>query len=148
MLARAEFSRGLHGASAGRRLPWFMRESELPRRATRLYDGSLPMTLRLLKLLILLALAAHIAGPLFETVDRWDDFARGSGDIALSVSGALTFLAGAAAFGIALRRQMQTRRPFSTTVCHVQTLIAGLTGKLFGLPVSVHVHSPPLSLRI
>ncbi len=105
------------------------------------------MTLRLLKLLILFALAAYVAGPLFETVDRWDNFPRGSGDIALSVSGVLTFVAGAVAFGMALRRQMRARRPFSTTVCHVQAPIADLTGRLFfELPASVH--SPPISLRI
>jgi hypothetical protein len=102
---------------------------------------------RCVKLVVVLVLAAHLAGPLFETVDRWDSFPQKPHDIVLSVTSALTFLAAGFALGIVLRRLMRARRSFSTSVFHPGPVVTNLARGLF-LRQPISVHSPPLSLRI
>jgi len=105
------------------------------------------MRLRWVKLVVVLVLAAHLAGPLFETVDRWDGFPQKPQDIVLSVTSALTFLAAGFALGIVLRCLMRARRTFSATVFHPGPVVTNLARGLF-LRLPTSVHSPPLSLRI
>lgn len=105
------------------------------------------MSGRAVKWILVLLLAAHLAGPLFETVDHWDHFPQKPDDIVLSITGALTLLG--AAFGLifALRGAMRARRLFRLSLFRPGALITSLAGDLLiKLPISVH--SPPLLLRI
>jgi hypothetical protein len=105
------------------------------------------MRLRWVKFVVVLLLAAHLAGPLFETVDRWDGFPQKPNDIVLSVTSALTFLAAGFALGIVLRCMMRARRTFSATVFHPGPVVTKLARSHF-LRLPISIHSPPLSLRI
>lgn len=103
--------------------------------------------MRWVKLVVVLVLASHLAGPLFETVDRWDGFPQKPNDIVLSVTSALTFLAAGFALGVVLRRLTRARRTFIAAVFHPGPVIANFAANFFlSLPISVH--SPPLPLRI
>ena len=47
---------------------------------------------RLIQVALLLLLLIHLGGPLFETVDHWDQFAQGGDDLVLSVLGVVVGL--------------------------------------------------------
>lgn len=105
------------------------------------------MQLSWIKFVIVLALATYLSGPLFETVDRWDNFQQGTGDMVLSLSAAVTFLAAGFAFVIGLRRRMRARPAFSKVVLDLSRFIANFSNfPLLRLPTNFH--SPPLFLRI
>jgi hypothetical protein len=102
---------------------------------------------RWMKFIVVLLLSAHLAGPLFETVDRWDHFPRRPHDIVLSVTSALTLLAAGFAVMIALRRLMRARRVLPTAVFRLGPVIRNLAGDDWLRQVR-SVHSPPVALRI
>lgn len=105
------------------------------------------MRFSFIKFVIVLALSSYVCGPLFETVDRWDNFPQKAEDIALSASSFVTFLAVAVAFAIALRHRMHLQPSFGAILvrpnCHIPAFSNNL---LVSLPISSH--SPPLILRI
>lgn len=100
-----------------------------------------------IKLFVVLALAAYLSAPLFESVDRWDNFQQDTGDIALSASAAVTVLGTALSFALIRRRRMSARPVFSLILLRPSQIISAFTDTLF-LRLPANLHAPPLSLRI
>ncbi len=105
------------------------------------------MSLRLAKWVTIIALASYLGGPVFETVDRWDNFQEQSGDIALSATTAATVLAAAVWFVLVQRRRLSARPAFKAIRLRPNDFMKNIVDPLF-LRLPRDLHSPPLSLRI
>lgn len=105
------------------------------------------MSLRLAKWVAIIALALYLAGPVFETVDRWDNFQEQSGDIALSATTAATVLAAAVCFALAQRRRLSARPAFAAIRLRAHNFMKNIFDPLF-LRLPRDLHWPPLTLRI
>jgi hypothetical protein len=106
-----------------------------------------PMRPRLIKLLIILALAVYLCAPLFEMVDRWDDFQQHTGDIALSTSAVITTVGAVVCFALARMRRARFRAVF-VAILRVPDLMTAGFGNSLPLRLPTNFHSPPASLRI
>ena len=100
---------------------------------------------RTIQILILLLALVYLGGPLFETVDHWDNFAHGGDDLVLTIA------SGVAGAGLmlllgCLLRMAALRRPAGEAI---GSLIQFETVRPFqGCSRPTPFTSPPLPLRI
>jgi hypothetical protein len=99
----------------------------------------------LLLLLLLLLLLIHLTGPLFETVDHWDDFAQGGDDLVLSVLSVIVGLGLTLLAGFFLR--LVFRPSLASSLLSPASLRQRLAAFLDALQPAPFV-SPPVPLRI
>ena len=114
------------------------------------------MRTKWLKFVFVIFLGWTISGPLFMTVDCWDNAHEETQDIARSTGGVVTLLGAAFLAGMAALRKLQER---SNAASRHQTVLKNLfpqnrfTGSFFFLPVVLQLSasmdsSPPSPLRI
>lgn len=101
----------------------------------------------LLKAVLIALVSVHLGGPFFETVDRWDDFKFGNGDIAMNVATAASLLAAAICLGMAMFQALRRRIAFRRLLGSLAHVI--LPSCPIGVPkLPLTYHSPPVHLRI
>lgn len=104
--------------------------------------------MRVKKLVVAFALAVYLASPVFEAGDRWDQFQRGSGDIAISFQGLATVVAAGVWFVLAARRRLrETGRGRAASWLRYSLSPPFSRRELLVLPEAFH-DPPPLLLRI
>ena len=104
------------------------------------------MKARRIRLLILLALALYLFGPLFESIDGWDNFDAGTGDIVLTVDAVLAPFVGAFALRIVKRKIAGQRSLYFLFLLPERFLLE--SHAVFSWTFPAACYSPPVFLRI
>ncbi len=104
------------------------------------------MKARRIRLLILLALALYLFGPLFESMDCSDNVDVGTGEIVLTVDAALVPFVLAFALRIANLKKAGQRSSYFRFLLPERLLLEILEALSWTVPTSYH--SPPVFLRI
>ena len=100
---------------------------------------------RLIQIAVLLLLLIHLGGPLFETVDHWDQFAQGGDDLVLSVLTVIVGLGLTLLVGFFLR--LVVRPSLASSL--LNPLVLPEKGCAYlDAPRPAPLTSPPLPLRI
>ena len=100
---------------------------------------------RLIQIAVLLLLLIHLGGPLFETVDHWDQFAQGGDDLVLSVLSVIAGLGLTLFVGFVLRSVLRPSLA-SSLLSFLALPEKGAT--ILDVPRPALLTSPPLPLRI
>lgn len=102
-----------------------------------------------LKFLLLVLIGWYVAGPVAETLDRWDGALADTADVARSAGGAMTLVIGGIAVALTLLRQLKARCAFRARALPGASEPASLPLWLpAGITLASVSHSPPVPLRI
>ncbi len=102
---------------------------------------------RLIQIAVLLLVLVHVGGPLFETVDHWDQFSQGQGgdDLVLSVLSLVAGLGLTLLLGYFLRKIVEPSLTSSLlSLIPLPHSVNNFVSSLRPAPFT----SPPLALRV